>query len=450
MAHWSLDSFFYHVYPLALCGAPQNNDFTSAPVPRLEKLHGWLDHLQELGVNAIYLGPLFESGTHGYDTSDYYHVDRRLGDRNTLARLSDHIHNRGMRLILDGVFNHVGRHFWAFRDVQERLTNSPYGEWFHGLRFDQRSPYGDPFTYSTWNGHASLVKLNLGHPPVCQHLFDAVTMWVNEFDIDGLRLDAADCLDLDFQKALANHCRGLKPDFWLLGEIIHGDYRIWANPETLDSVTNYEAYKGLYSSLNDHNYFEIAHTLNRQFGEGGLYRGLPLYAFADNHDVDRVASRLANPAHLYPLYTLLFSMPGVPSLYYGSEWGITGKRTAHDDSPLRPQLDLIQAARTGPHLELAGVIARLAAIRQASPVLRYGDYHPLHVSAEQFAFRRTSNGESVLVVLNAADQPVDLELSVPLQENRLMADALNPGETFTVRQGKLSLTVAPCWGRILA
>ena len=257
-----------------------------------------------------------------------------------------------MRLILDGVFNHVGRDFWAFRDLQHNRQSSPYRDWFAGLRFDARSPYGDPFSYEPWNGHYDLVRLNLANPAVREHLFEAIRSWVRDFDIDGLRLDVADCLDLDFLGALHAFCTTLKPDFWLMGEVVHGDYRRWVNPRTLDSVTNYEAYKGLYSSLSEQNYFEIAYALNRQFGPGGLYTGLPLYNFADNHDVDRVASKLLDSAHLYPLYLLLFTMPGVPSIYYGSEWGLKGQRTPHSDSALRPCLDLAGMQRTTPHPNL--------------------------------------------------------------------------------------------------
>lgn len=456
--HWAYDAVFYHVYPLGLCGAPALNDFTSPPVPRLDRLYAWLDHLQALGVNALYLGPLFESNAHGYDTADYFHVDRRLGDNQTLARLSQELHRRGLRLILDGVFNHVGRHFWAFRDLCTHLHASPYRDWFQGLDFDGRSPYGDPFTYQGWNGHLSLVKLNLHNPWVRQHLFDAIAAWVRDFAIDGLRLDVADCLEPDFLRALSDFCRRLRPDFWLMGEVVHGDYRRLANPQMLDSVTNYEAYKSLYSSHLDRNYFEIAYALNRQFGPDGLYRHLPLYNFADNHDVDRVASSLADPAHLYPLYCLLFGMPGVPSLYYGSEWGLEGKRTLGDDRPLRPSLELEQIAHSR-NAPLAQAIARLAHLRRSTPALRYGDYHPLWVSSQQLAFLRRWQGQSAIVAVNAASQPAELDLpqsgacpafdAWPDAGELRFDDLLNPGQSFTLQHGRLRCPVDPNWGRIL-
>ncbi|MBN1261210.1 MAG: alpha-amylase [Anaerolineae bacterium] len=449
MAHWINEAIFYHIYPLGCCGAPRRNDFSAVPQPRLDRLYHWLDHLHDLGINALYLGPLFEATAHGYDTADYFQVDRRLGTNQTLAGLSDALHERGIRLVLDGVFNHVGRDFWAFRDLLQRGSGSPYRDWFVAVRFGERSPYGDPFSYASWNGHAELVQLNTRHPDVRAHLFEAVGMWIDTFHIDGLRLDVADSLDLDFQQALAAFCRVRRPDFWLMGEVIHGDYRRWVNPQTLDSVTNYTCFKGLYSSLNDRNYFEIGYELNRLFGEQGLYRDLVLYAFADNHDVNRVASNLGDPRHLYPLYALLFTMPGVPSLYYGSEWGIAGRRDPWSDVALRPFLDPRDAACHSPYPQLALAIGRFARIRRRLPALRYGRYRQLHVSAEQFAFAREMPGSYVVVALNAAGTTASLEIPIPHAGERLV-DVLNGEEAFAIRDGSVVIDpLYPCWARIM-
>lgn len=445
---WADQAIFYHIYPLGLCGAPRRNDFSAVPLARLEKLYPWLDHIQSLGANALYLGPLFESSAHGYDTADYYRVDRRLGSNETLAAFARELKRRGLRLVLDGVFNHVGRDFWAFRDVQANGQRSPYAGWFSGLDFSRRSPYGDAFAYQGWSGNYDLVRLNGDHPEVRRHLLDALTQWVEQYQIDGLRLDAADQLSDGFLDALGAHCRRLRGDFWLMGEIVFGDYRRLLAPGRCDSVTNYECYKGLYSSLNDHNAFEIAYALQRQFGAQGIYRGRTLYSFADNHDVDRVASRLKDPAQLYPLYALLFSMPGIPSLYYGSEWGLAGRRTPDSDVALRPALDLETAARTAAQPDLADALRRLAAVRGASPALQHGDYRELCVSAEQLAFRRESAEECVIVVLNAAAAPVELNLSIAEPDAGLV-DLLNPGAEFRLRNGKVSVNVPPRWARIL-
>lgn len=448
MAHWSHNAVFYHIYPLGLCGAPERNTFSTGPEPRLAEIHGWIGHLRELGVNALYLGPLFESSAHGYDTANYYNVDQRLGDDATLAALAADLHANGIRLILDGVFNHVGRDFWAFRDLLSNGEASAYRDWFAGIDFSRRSPYGDPFAYECWSGHFNLVKLNLRNPAVRDHIFGAVRQWIERYDIDGLRLDVADTIDLGFLAELSMFCRSLRPDFWLMGEVIHGDYRRWANPEILDATTNYECYKGLFSSHNDRNYFEIAYALNRQFGPAGMYRGLPLYNFADNHDVSRVASLLRNPAHLYPLYALLFTMPGVPSIYYGSEWGVGGLK-GNDDHTLRPRLTLPEAAHEASHPELAALISRLARIRHDLPALRHGDYRQLHVAHEQFAFTRCHEGAPVIVAVNAANEPALLNLALDQTPGARFVDLLEPEYTPTAQGRRLALDVPACAARIM-
>ena len=450
MAGWAADAVFYHVYPLGTCGAPERNDFAAAPEPRLAQLHGWIPHLRELGVNALYLGPLFESTAHGYDTADYHRVDRRLGDAGTLAELTAALRAAGIRVVLDGVFHHVGRDFRAFRDLREKGEDSAYRDWFAGVDFGRRSPHGDPFAYEGWRGHYDLVKLNLRNPAVREHLFGAVRSWVEAWGIDGLRLDVAEDVDPDFLRELARFCRGLNPDFWLLGEAIHGDYRRLAGPPMLDSATNYEVYKGLFSSHNDRNYFELAFSLSRQFGEGGIYTGLPLYNFADNHDVSRVASTLREPAHLYPLYALLFTIPGVPSIYYGSEWGIAGTKQRGDDRPLRPHLRLPDAEKTAPHPDLARAIARFARVRHGSRALRHGSYRQLHVASEQLAFARRADGETVVVAVNAAAGPAKLDLPSPVPDGTTLTDRLSPSDTATATGGRLRVEVPPRWARILS
>jgi len=449
MAHWIWDSFFYHIFPLGLCAAPSRNDLGATPQPRLQTLLPWLDHLQNLGVNAVYLGPVFESSTHGYDTVDLFRVDRRLGTQTTLVELADQMHRRGIRLVLDGVFHHVGRDFWAFRDVIQNGKHSPYRHWFH-LDFSRPGPRGDGFHYARWQGHDGLVKLNLAHPEVREHLLHAVDHWRDRLGLDGLRLDAADCLDRDFMRDLARHCHGDGSDFCLIGEVIHGDYRRWIEAG-LDSVTNYEAYKGLWSSLNDANYFEIAHCLDRQFGEPGLYAGVPLYAFADNHDVDRVASRLHDAAHLYPLYCLLMTMPGVPSVYYGSEWGWPGRKAHGSDAPLRPSIEIDRAAAEAPHPDLCAVIQRLARLRSRRVALRHGDYTTLHVAPRTLAFSRSVDDQRVVVVVHAGDEPTAVDLAIPGTDRGRLRDELDGGAGFPIRGGRVRVDpVHPRWARVFA
>ncbi len=447
---WVRGAVFYHIYPLGLFGAAPRNDFTAPPAGHLRELAPWIDHIASLGVNALYIGPLFESTAHGYDTANFGEVDRRLGTRADLSALIEDLHRRGIRVVLDAVLNHVGRDFWAFRDVLARGPASAYVDWFDGLRFDTTSSYGDPFGYVGWNGHYDLVKLNLRNPAVVQHLFDAIRDWVDSFAIDGLRLDAADCLAPEFLRALARFRRTLPRELWLVGELIHGDYRNWANEEMLDSATNYECYKGLYSSHVDANYFEIAYSLQRQFGPAGMYRDLTLYSFCDNHDVDRVASRLRDPAHLYPLYCLLFTMPGVPSIYYGSEWGLSGQRTAASDRALRPALRLETMRVRAPHPDLPAAITRLAALRSATPALQDGRYIQLGVQALWLAFLRDAPHQRVVVVVNGGSTVISVELTIPEPAVRAAHDLLEPGAPVVIHRNVLRVEVPAHWARVLA
>lgn len=437
---WVNESIFYHIYPLGFCGAPLTND--GVMKPRIEKLAEWIPHLKELSVNAVYLGPVFSSSEHGYDTRDYYQVDCRLGDNETFARVCDALHENGIRVVLDGVFNHVGREFWAFKDVQENGSNSKYCNWFHNLNFGGHSPLGDPFWYEGWQGHFNLVKLNLRNPEVVDHLLGAVSMWREKFGIDGLRLDAADCVDNDFFRRLRGCCKSMDPEFWLMGEIIHGDYNHWANPSMLDSVTNYECQKGLYSSHNDKNYFEIGYSLNRQFGNGGIYKDLCLYNFVDNHDVNRLASMLKKQEHLPVVYTLLYTMPGVPSVYYGSEWGIRGQRDSTSDVALRPCLDLANIPEADE--ALCAYLKKLGALRRKLHALQYGGYEQCTLRNEQYVFCRADGGERVYVALNLSETPQYVEF--PAQPGKL-CDLLT-GATFESNDGNYKLELPACGARI--
>lgn len=334
MQNWIQEAVFYHIYPLGFCGAQQYQQAHTTHA--ILKLIDWIEHLKSMNITAVYLGPVFESYEHGYDTSDYRQIDHRLGSNEDFQKVCEALHKAGIRIVLDGVFNHVGRSFWAFLDVKEHREQSRYCSWFSNLHFDENNDQNDGFSYDTWEGHTNLIKLNLKNPEVVDYLLDSVNMWIDEFQIDGLRLDAADVMDRDFFCRLKAFCKTKKADFWLMGEIIHGNYNVWANERMLDSVTNYECYKGLYSSHNDHNYFEIAHSLARQFAKGGIYEHLKLYNFVDNHDVNRLASMLKEQQDLFNVYTLLYTMPGIPSIYYGSEWAIKGTKQYGSDAQLRP------------------------------------------------------------------------------------------------------------------
>ena len=449
MSTWIGDAFVYHIFPLGAFGAPWINP-GGDPVPRIRQLADWVEPASRIGANTLLLGPLWESGTHGYDTHDYSIPDRRLGNEHDLAEALGVWKSRGFRLVFDGVFNHCGRGFAAFADLVLRGRDSAHVDWFSGVDFSRRSPYGDPFHYDGWNGHHNLVKFNLRHPAVREYLFSVVEHWIDCYDLDGLRLDAADVMDHDFLTELSRFCKAKKPDFWLLGEVVHGDYNAWAPGAGLDSVTNYELFKGLWSSHNDANYHEVAWTLNRQFGPDGLYRGRRHFTFGDNHDVDRVASTLKDPSHLYPHAILSATVPGIPSVYYGSEAGMGGRKTPTGDEPLRPALSPTDVDRL-PHQPLRDVWARLASIRARVPVLRDGDYTQALVASREFAFwRHSGSGSGALVAVNSSSQAEAVSVSLPGETpNGPWVDLLNPGESFEPQAGHLVLPLPPNWGRIL-
>ena len=450
MSFWFEDAFFYHLFPLGALGAPWNNP-GGEPVSRIRQLKEWIEPAARIGANALLLGPLWESGTHGYDTHDYTALDRRLGTEEDLKEALTAWKARGFRLVFDGVFNHCGRGFGPFEDLRRHGRSSRFAPWFAGVNFEKTNAYGDPFSYEGWDGHLNLVKFNLKNPEVRAHLLGAVGLWMERYDLDGLRLDAADVVDQEFLRELSAFCKQRKPDFWLMGEVIHGDYRAWAPGAGLDAVTNYELFKGLWSSLNDGNYFEAAWTLNRQFGPEGIYRGQRFYNFGDNHDVNRLASTLDNPAFLYPHAILTATAPGQPSVYYGSEAGEVGTKTPHGDEPLRP-------ARTPGDLDrlsqqpLRDLWARLADVRRREPALRSGAYRQATVAARQFSFWRLPEGphRPVLVALNSQASTVKFSVDLPQGvPTGAWIDLLNPGDRFEVHQAQLVGTLSPCWGRIL-
>jgi glycosidase len=395
---WANESVFYQIFPLGFCGAPLEND--GKEVSRIGKVADWAEHIQKLGANALYLSPVFESDRHGYDTRDYRKIDCRLGTNEDFAAVCKTLHDHGIKVVLDGVFNHVGRGFWAFRDVQEKKWDSPYKDWFH-INFDGNSGYNDGFWYEGWEGHYELVKLNLRNPAVVDYLLESVRLWVEWFDIDGLRLDVAYCLEQDFLRRLREFTEQVKPEFFLVGETLHGDYNRWVGDGLLHSCTNYECYKGLYSSLNSMNLFEIVHSLKRQFGPENwtLYKGKHLLCFADNHDVTRAASILTNPRHLPLIYGLLFGMPGIPCLYYGSEWGALGEKTRGSDDDLRPSFEQPEWN------DLTDQIAAMAKAHRKSDALCSGDFHDVLLTNHQTIFQRQTEKERVLVAINADDKP---------------------------------------------
>ncbi|MBE5853604.1 MAG: cyclomaltodextrinase [Lachnospiraceae bacterium] len=396
---WAYESVFYQIYPLGFTGAPFEND--GQQVNRIRKVIDWISHIEKLGTNAIYFSPIFESDTHGYNTRDYRMIDKRLGTNEDFKEVCDKLHEANIKVVIDGVFNHVGRGFWAFQDVLKNRENSPYLHWFH-ISLDGNSNYNDGLWYEGWEGHYDLVKLNLQNEEVVNYLLETVGFWIDYFDIDGIRLDVAYLLDRNFARRLRSFCDSKKQEFFLVGEMLHGDYNGLMNDEMLHSATNYECYKGLYSSFNSMNMFEIVHSLLRQFGPENwtLYKGKHLLTFVDNHDVTRIASILQNENHLVPIYGLAFGMPGIPCVYYGSEWGEKADKSQGDPA-LRPCFDAPQWNA------LTEQIAKMAEIKKQSKALNYGSFRSVLLTNKQCIFERKVDEERVLIAINADGEYFD-------------------------------------------
>ncbi len=390
---WFNESVIYQIYPLGFCGAPKVND--GVLTSRILKLIDYIPHLVKLNINSVYFCPVFESSAHGYDTSDFSKIDVRLGTNEDFKLVCDKLHENGIKVILDGVFNHVGRDFFAFRDLKEKKYDSEYRDWFY-ISFDGNNCYDDGFWYEGWEGHFELVKLNLDNFHVKQYLFNCIGEWMDYFKIDGLRLDVAYMLNRQFMRELHDFCLLKNPEFFLAGEMIHGNYNDIVNNEMLHSATNYECFKGIYSSFNSMNMFEIGHSFRNRFGREDwcMYRNLQLISFVDNHDVTRIASNLANKNHLIPAFGILMAMPGIPCIYYGSEWGIEGRKEDGDDA-LRPEID-------EPRMnELTEFILTAAKVHRKSKSLCYGSFDILHMTNKQLVFERSFEDERIIIMINA-------------------------------------------------
>lgn len=464
MSTWYEKAVFYHMYPLGMTGAPREHTDDTV-VNRFEELDRWVPHMQELGCNAVYIGPLFESSSHGYDTRDYKLVDRRLGGNDSFVRFVKLCHEAGIKVVVDGVFNHTGREFFAFRDIQEKREGSRYCGWYKGVNFGWNSPMNDGFGYDAWQGHYELPCLNLQNPEVKQYLFDVIRFWIDTFDIDGIRLDCANVLDFQFMKDLRRETGLMKEDFWLMGEVIHGEYSRWVNDEMLHSVTNYELHKSLYSGLNDHNFFEIAHNVRRLEAVGRK-----LYTFLDNHDENRIASKLKNKEHLPVAHLLLLTLPGIPSIYYGGEWGVEGMRTRDSDTVLRPCITMEEGHAL--HCELTDYIAQLGHIHDTEPAFHNGRYQELLLTNRQYAYARipdenagkqpegrpgaqpedqtgarTAKPSVIITAVNNDD--AEAAISIPVPFSASAAEDLMDGAVIPITDGKINITLPGNSGVVL-
>lgn len=381
-------AIWWQVYPLGATGAPIRGAH-GLPAHRLTRLEAWLDYLVELGCNGLLLGPVFESVSHGYDTLDHYRIDARLGDDADFDRLVAEARSRGIHVMLDGVFNHVAR---EHRLVTERPEL---------IRHRDGRPAG-------WEGHDSLVELDHEQPAVVDLVADIMTHWLRR-GIAGWRLDVAYAVPTHFWREVAARVRAEFPDVVLLGEVIHGDYAGFIRESTLDSLTQYELWKAVWSALKDRNLWELAHALDRHRDFCAEF--LP-QTFVGNHDVTRIATTLG-PRHAALAARILMTLPGMPSVYYGDEQGFTGTKTEawHGDDEVRPPLPATPA--------------------ELSPL---GE--PLHRAYQAaIAFRRRNPwlATATLEVLHRENAALSYRCQAPGAEAEFLVD-LDAG-TLTVRQG---------------
>ena len=414
---WTDGAVWYHVYTLGFCGAEPTNaaaaqdggvedDGGMAVEHRLIRLCEWLDHIAGLGVTGLVLAPVFEAETHGYDTVDYRRVDRRLGDEADLVALFDESHRRGLRVVLDGVFNHVGRSFPPFADVVARGSESPFASWFR-CRFDGTSLAG----CDVFEGHEQLVVLNHDEPQVLDLVVDVSRYWLDR-GADGFRLDAAYAVPTRFWRAYAEQVRATHPDAWLLTELIHGDYGKFVERAGVHSATQYELWKAIWSSLNDGNFFELAYALGRHADFAASF--VP-YTFVGNHDVTRIATQLTDRRHLPHALAVLFTVPGTPAVYYGDEFGLTGEKRheAGGDDAIRPAFPAsADALPAGADPTVADLYRSLIGLRRQRPWLDTATIDKLHLANESYAYMVLGAGAAsrLVVALNVGGGEVQVPL----------------------------------------
>ncbi|TDC53053.1 DUF3459 domain-containing protein [Actinomadura sp. KC345] len=389
---WPDHAIWWHAYPLGFVGAVPDG---TAPKPRLGRLNGWLDHLIGLGCNGLALGPVFASETHGYDTIDHFRVDPRLGEEDDLQRLIDDASRKGVRVLLDGVFNHVGRGFPPFADVAVRGEESPYRKWFHP---DLR----------TFEGHDRLITLNHAEPDVADYVTEVMTHWL-ERGIDGWRLDAAYAVPPGFWRTVIDRVRARFPDAWIVGEVIHGDYPALVELTGFDSVTQYELWKAIWSSLNDRNFFELAHALGRH--DEMLETFVP-QTFLGNHDVTRIASRLDDERQMAHALVILLTIGGIPSIYAGDEFAFEGVKEEREggDDAIRPAFPESPGETPGHGLTHHSLHQELIGLRRRHPWLVHAPTTVDTLTNTALSYTVGHGTERLAVVLNLDDEPATVDL----------------------------------------
>lgn len=393
---WIEHAIWWQVYPLGFVGAFPADQPPNPGEHRLRRLVSWFDHAIELGASGIALGPVFASRTHGYDTTDHYRIDPRLGDDADFDNVVSEAHTRGLRVLLDGVFNHVGVDFSRYREATDDAASAG---WFRG----------SPGRFRTFEGHGELITLNHDNPEVIDYTVDVMAHWLGR-GADGWRLDAAYAVPHQFWVAVLPKVRELYPDAWFVGELIHGDYAAAVDAAGFDSATQYELWKAIWSGINDGNFFELDWALQRH--NEFLSSFAPL-TFIGNHDVTRIASQLENPDHLAQALVILLTVGGVPSVYAGDEFGFRGvkeERYGGDDA-VRPEFDSPPAQLDAFGDQVWGLHQYLIGVRRRHPWLHAATTTALRLANRHYVYATRSGDDVLLVALNIDDEPLKLVLS---------------------------------------
>ncbi len=427
MSNWPEHAIWWHIYPLGFVDAEADALPAGQPViHRLPQLIGWLDYAVELGCSGIQLGPIFESESHGYDTIDHLRIDPRLGDGADFDQLIAACQQRGLHVLLDGVFNHVSRDFGRFQAALRDGPGSPSAGWFH-LRWPDGAPGAQP-EYDNFEGHDNLVTFNHDEPEVASYVTEVMAHWCDR-GISGWRLDAAYALPPAFWQAVVPPVRQRHPESWFVGEVIPGDYVDYVTQSGLDSVTQYELWKALWSSFNDRNLYELAWAFDRH--NGFTDRFLPL-TFVGNHDATRIASQLSEPQLLGHALVVLFTVAGSPSIYYGDEQALQGvkeERFGGDDAvrPAFPSGPQDLAPFGWPTYQLH---QELIALRRRHHWLSTCRVEVLHLANEQLAYRCAPSEGSpdygsvkITVLLNLAESG----FSFPVEASGPIEASSHPG-----------------------
>lgn len=413
MTGWAEHAIWWQLHPISFTrAAPIAVDAgpldPAAPAHRLGQLEAWLDYLIDLGCNGLALGPVFASESHGYDTVDYFRIDPRLGTDDDFDRLVANCRSRGVSLLLDGVFHHVGRGFPAFQDVLAHGRSSAYLPWF---RVDFHADGPDGFGYADFEGHRNLVALNHAEPAVQVYVSDVMRYWLDR-GAAGWRLDAAYAVPAAFWRTVTGRVRHDHPAAWFVGEVIHGDYIGIVRDGGLDSVTQYELWKAIWSSLNDGNFFELAWALDRHNGFAEVFTPL---TFVGNHDVTRIASRVDDPRHLPHALAILFTVAGTPSIYAGDEQAFRGVKydRAGGDEEIRPAFPDTPDSLAPYGWPVYRLHQDLIGLRRRHPWLVRARTRVLHLENETLAYESAdpAGGAGVAVLLNISDAPVTFPLA---------------------------------------